>query len=89
MNRINTTVRNDPEQPSICENGYATPKVDVRAAVYDDDDRVLMVRKTSDDGHWTLPGGWADGEPDRGAKHRRGSARSDVDPLKLAAVWDS
>ena len=37
------------------ETGYATPKVDVRAAVFDDDDRVLMVRETSDGGRWTLP----------------------------------
>jgi hypothetical protein len=42
------------------ESGYATPKVDVRAAVFDDDERVLMVRETSDGGRWTLPGGWAD-----------------------------
>ena len=32
------------------ETGYATPKVDVRAAVFDDDDRILMVRETSDGG---------------------------------------
>jgi len=38
--------------------GYATPKVDVRGAAFVDG-RVLMVREISD-GHWTLPGGWAD-----------------------------
>jgi 8-oxo-dGTP pyrophosphatase MutT (NUDIX family) len=42
------------------ETGYATPKVDVRAAVFDDDDRILMVREKSDGDRWTLPGGWAD-----------------------------
>jgi ADP-ribose pyrophosphatase YjhB (NUDIX family) len=40
------------------EDGYATPKIDVRGAVFDDD-RVLLVRERSD-GLWTLPGGWAD-----------------------------
>ena len=40
------------------ETGYATPKVDVRAAVFRDD-RILLVREKSDGG-WTLPGGWAD-----------------------------
>jgi ADP-ribose pyrophosphatase YjhB (NUDIX family) len=40
------------------ETGYATPKVDVRGAVFDAD-RVLMVRERSD-GRWTLPGGWVD-----------------------------
>lgn len=40
------------------EPGYVTPKVDVRAAVFDGD-RVLLVREVSD-GRWSLPGGWAD-----------------------------
>lgn len=40
------------------EPGYVTPKVDVRAAVFDGD-RVLLVREVSD-GCWSLPGGWAD-----------------------------
>lgn len=40
------------------QNGYATPKVDVRAAVFRDD-QLLMVRERSD-GRWSLPGGWAD-----------------------------
>lgn len=40
-------------------DGYLTPKLDVRAAVFDDADRVLLVRETID-GRWTLPGGWAD-----------------------------
>ena len=37
------------------ETGYATPKVDVRGAVFDAEMRLLMVRETSDDGRWTLP----------------------------------
>jgi ADP-ribose pyrophosphatase YjhB (NUDIX family) len=40
------------------EAGYATPKVDVRAAAFAEG-RVLLVREISD-GAWTLPGGWAD-----------------------------
>jgi ADP-ribose pyrophosphatase YjhB (NUDIX family) len=40
------------------EDGYATPKVDVRGGVFDGD-RVLLVRERSDGG-WTLPGGWVD-----------------------------
>src|SRR5580698_10318383 len=40
------------------EKGYATPKVDVRGAAFQEG-RVLMVREISD-GKWTLPGGWAD-----------------------------
>lgn len=40
------------------ETGYATPKVDVRGVVFQDD-RVLLVKERID-GCWTLPGGWAD-----------------------------
>jgi ADP-ribose pyrophosphatase YjhB (NUDIX family) len=40
------------------QSGYATPKVDVRGAVFRDD-RILLVRERSD-GRWALPGGWAD-----------------------------
>ena len=40
------------------EEGYATPKVDVRGGIFEDD-RVLLVRERSD-GKWTLPGGWVD-----------------------------
>jgi len=38
--------------------GYATPRVDVRGAVFRDG-KLLMVRERLDGG-WTLPGGWAD-----------------------------
>jgi len=40
------------------EQGYATPQVDVRGAVFLEH-RVLLVREQSD-GLWTVPGGWAD-----------------------------
>lgn len=40
------------------DEGYATPKVDVRGAAFRDG-KVLLVREATD-GKWTLPGGWAD-----------------------------
>jgi ADP-ribose pyrophosphatase YjhB (NUDIX family) len=40
------------------EQGYQTPKVDVRGVVFRGD-QILMVRETID-GNWSLPGGWAD-----------------------------
>jgi hypothetical protein len=43
------------------ETGCATPKIGVRAAVFDRDARIFLVRETADGGRWTLPGGWADG----------------------------
>ncbi len=40
------------------QKGYATPKVDVRGAVFRDN-KLLLVRERQDNG-WTMPGGWAD-----------------------------
>lgn len=40
------------------EDGYATPKMDVRGAIFREG-QVLLVRETTD-GKWTMPGGWAD-----------------------------
>lgn len=41
------------------EQGYLTPKVDVRAVVLNDRGEVLLTRERVD-GLWSLPGGWAD-----------------------------
>jgi ADP-ribose pyrophosphatase YjhB (NUDIX family) len=40
------------------ETGPATPKVDVRAVVFHDDEILLV--KEPEDGLWSPPGGWAD-----------------------------
>jgi ADP-ribose pyrophosphatase YjhB (NUDIX family) len=37
---------------------YPTPKVDIRAVVFEND-KILLVKEKSD-GLWALPGGWAD-----------------------------
>ena len=69
--------------------GYATPKVDVRAAVFSDEG-LLLVRERSD-GAWTLPGGWADvGDSPSSAAVREVKEESgyDVVATKLAAVYD-
>lgn len=39
------------------EEGYQTPKLDTRAAVFRDG-KILLVRES--DGRWALPGGWVD-----------------------------
>src|SRR5450756_2994665 len=41
------------------EGGYVTPKVEVRGALIDEGDRLLMMREVAD-GRWSLPGGFAD-----------------------------
>jgi ADP-ribose pyrophosphatase YjhB (NUDIX family) len=71
------------------EHGYATPKVDVRAAVFRED-QVLLVQERSD-GRWTLPGGWCDvGEAPGVAAAREVEEESGyrVRTTKLLAVFD-
>jgi ADP-ribose pyrophosphatase YjhB (NUDIX family) len=73
------------------ETGYATPKVGVRGAVFDQEGRLLLVREAADHHRWSLPGGWAEVNQtpaqsvvreifEESGYHAR--------PLKLAAVWD-
>jgi ADP-ribose pyrophosphatase YjhB (NUDIX family) len=38
--------------------GYVTPKIDVRGAVVQDN-KILLIQERMD-GHWAMPGGWAD-----------------------------
>lgn len=70
--------------------GYATPKVDVRGAVFDEDERVLLMRERAD-GRWSLPGGYADpGEPPSAAVVREVLEESGYgsSAVKLIACWD-
>jgi len=71
------------------EHGYATPKVDVRGAVFRDD-KILLVREKIDGG-WTLPGGWADpcqSPSEAVAREVFEEAGFEVRVTKLAAVYD-
>lgn len=71
------------------EAGYATPKVDVRGAVFRDAE-VLLSREL-DDGCWSLPGGWADvnDPPSKSViRELREETGYEVRCTKLAAVLD-
>lgn len=71
------------------EQGHATPKVDVRAAIFQDN-KILLVKERSDGG-WTLPGGWADvGESASEAVVREVLEESgyQVQATRLLAVYD-
>jgi ADP-ribose pyrophosphatase YjhB (NUDIX family) len=73
------------------QTGYATPKVDVRGAVFDEDRRILLVREISDSGRWTMPGGWADvnqSPSESVIREVREEAGLEVRVRKLAAVYD-
>jgi ADP-ribose pyrophosphatase YjhB (NUDIX family) len=70
--------------------GYATPKIDVRAAVFQKD-RILLVRESCDGG-WTMPGGWADvGDvPSRAAEREaREESGYEVRACRLVGVYDT
>ncbi len=41
------------------KNGYKTPKVDVRAAVFNEHGQILLIQEKADN-RWAMPGGWAD-----------------------------
>jgi RimJ/RimL family protein N-acetyltransferase/ADP-ribose pyrophosphatase YjhB (NUDIX family) len=76
------------------ESGYATPKLDVRAAVFrreaDGEPSVLMVKERCDGG-WTLPGGWVDvGESPAQAveKEAREESGFEVRATKVVALLD-
>ncbi len=79
-----------PEFKWPMEFGYATPKVDVRAAVFDAENRILLVQEASC-GEWTLPGGWADlnvSPSENAIKEVREESGLDVEVVKLIACWD-
>ncbi|WP_027531653.1 NUDIX hydrolase [Bradyrhizobium sp. WSM3983] len=70
--------------------GYATPKVDVRGAVFKNG-QILLVQERADAGRWALPGGWADvNQSPRECVIAEvlDEAGLEVVPRKLAAVYD-
>lgn len=70
--------------------GYATPRIDVRGAVFLDA-RLLLVREILDDG-WTMPGGWADvGDVPSSAVEREVFEESgfEVKARKIIGIYDA
>lgn len=70
------------------EIGYQTPKLDTRAAVFQEG-KILLVRER--DGRWALPGGWCDVNVSVGentVKEVKEEAGLDVIPWRIIAVQD-
>ncbi len=71
------------------DNGYITPKVDVRAVIFWDN-QLLMVQEKAD-GKWSVPGGWADigyTPYEIAVKETFEEAGLVVKPIRLLAVMD-
>ncbi|MEO6999414.1 MAG: NUDIX hydrolase N-terminal domain-containing protein [Terracoccus sp.] len=72
------------------DTGYVTPKVDVRGALVDADDRILLMRERSDN-RWSLPGGWADplDTPSRAVEREMAEETGyGARAVKLVGCWD-
>ncbi len=71
------------------ETGYQTPKVDVRAVVFEAG-KILLVHEKIDN-CWSLPGGWADvgySPTEVAVKETREEAGLEVKAVRLLAVLD-
>ena len=74
---------------STADRGYATPKIDVRMAIFRDD-RVLLVRERTDE-KWALPGGYAEvgDSPTEGAiRETAEEACVEVRNARFAGIYD-
>jgi ADP-ribose pyrophosphatase YjhB (NUDIX family) len=71
-------------------DGYQTPKVDIRAVIFDEHNKILMVREKIDNG-WALPGGWGDvgyTPSEVAVKEVQEETGLDVKAVRLLAVLD-
>ncbi|MQR01030.1 NUDIX hydrolase [Glaciimonas soli] len=72
------------------DENYTTPKIDVRAVIFDEQKRILLVQEKSD-GNWTLPGGWCDiGESasESVAREVEEETGLEVKAIRLLALFD-
>ncbi|MBQ7704432.1 MAG: NUDIX hydrolase [Selenomonadaceae bacterium] len=70
------------------DEGYQTPKVDTRAAIFKDE-KILLVRENS--GNWAMPGGWCDfnlSPAENTVKEAKEEAGLDISVDKIVAVQD-
>ena len=71
-------------------SGYKTPQLDTRAAIFDDQDRILLVKEALS-GKWNMPGGWCDENMTimkNVVKEVKEEAGMDVHPIRLIAIHD-
>lgn len=69
---------------------YVTPKVDIRAVIFNRKEEILLVREKAD-GRWALPGGWSDvgyTPTEVAIKETKEETGLDVRVVRLLAVLD-
>lgn len=69
---------------------YVTPKVDIRAVVFNKENEILLVQEKAD-GKWSLPGGWSDvglSPTEVAVKEVKEETGLEVKPIRLLAVLD-
>lgn len=71
------------------EVGYQTPKLDTRAAIFNECNEILLVQEK--DGLWSLPGGWVDVTTsvlENTEKEVKEEAGLDVKASRIVAIMD-
>ncbi len=71
------------------DEGYQTPKIETRAAIFKSDKILLVHEKLTDD--WSLPGGWCEANlstEENCIKEAEEESGRDVKPIKLIALQD-
>jgi ADP-ribose pyrophosphatase YjhB (NUDIX family) len=69
---------------------YVTPKVDIRAVIFNEKNEILLVKEKAD-GRWALPGGWSDvgyTPTEVVVKEAKEETGLDVRVVRLLAVLD-
>lgn len=70
------------------ENGYQTPKIDTRAAIFKDD-KILLTHENN--GTWAMPGGWCDvleSVKSNTKKEVKEETGLDVETIKIISIQD-
>ena len=78
----------DIEKLFCNETGFQTPKLDTRAAIFNDG-KILLVKEK--DGRWSMPGGWVDvmqSIRSNTVKEVKEEAGLDVEAIRIIAIHD-
>lgn len=88
---LKTGAQQEEVKESFCfDRGYITPKIDTRAAIFNEEGKILMVKERMS-GLWNMPGGWCEENSTiikNTVKEVREEAGLSVHVIKLIAIVD-